>query len=460
MKKAGIYCRVSTAEQVLSGFSIDEQKERLAAYCKAMGWQVVGQYIDGGFSGSDTDRPALQQMIKEIKSIDVVVVYKLDRLSRRQKDTLFLIEDVLIKNGVDIVSLQESLDTTSPFGRAAIGILAAFAQLERETFKERSLLGRTGRARIGKWLGTSRPPIGYDYNVEKQELTINEYEAMQIKEIFELYLKGTGLQRIAKVLHEKGYTQKYSDWKSWGSISIILQNPVYTGNVTFAGKTFEGQHEAIISDEDFNRVQEKLLARSTGELYKRKSPFTPFLVCGNCGAKMFYLSAKKHNPKYVCYSRFGQPAYAVKDKNCKMTRWDAPKLEEKILGAIKNLALNKVLIPKAVNNANDKPVKNRIDDIDKQISKLLDAFSIDGISKTEISAKVAALHSEKNQLKITLSEQPPINAKKIKSTAKEIVENWETKSLMQKIEYLKGLLVTVIVQPDDIEIIWTFPLYE
>lgn len=128
--KAALYIRVSTREQI-ENYSIPSQKERLEAFCKSKGWDVHDFYIDGGYSGSNTDRPDLQRMLSDIKNFDVVVVYKLDRLSRSQRDTMELIEDKFLKNDVEFVSITETIDTSTPFGRAMIGILSVFAQLER-----------------------------------------------------------------------------------------------------------------------------------------------------------------------------------------------------------------------------------------------------------------------------------------------------------------------------------------
>ena len=146
--KVAIYVRVSTTNQAEEGYSIDEQIDKLEAYCKIKDWTVYKVYTDGGFSGSNTDRPALEKLIKDAnkKKIDTVLVYKLDRLSRSQKDTLFLIEDIFIKNGIEFLSLQENFDTSTPFGKAMIGLLSVFAQLEREQIKERMQLGKLGRA--------------------------------------------------------------------------------------------------------------------------------------------------------------------------------------------------------------------------------------------------------------------------------------------------------------------------
>lgn len=153
MRRVAIYIRVSTTEQAEEGFSVPAQKEKLINYCKAREWIISDIYIDPGYSGSNINRPAIQKLITEIKNFDIVLVYKLDRLSRSQKDTLHLIEDVFLNNKVDFVSLSEAFDTFTPFGRASIGILSVFAQLERENIKEWSKLGKKERAKNGLFHG-------------------------------------------------------------------------------------------------------------------------------------------------------------------------------------------------------------------------------------------------------------------------------------------------------------------
>ena len=156
------YVRVSTDLQMEKGYSIGEQTDRLESYCSAKGWTLAKIYTDGGYSGKNLDRPAIRQLISECKSYDLVLVNKLDRLSRSQKDTLYLIEDVFRANGVQFASITENFDTTTPLGIAMIGILSVFAQLEREQIKERMHMGRVGRVKKGLWHTSGKPPIGYD----------------------------------------------------------------------------------------------------------------------------------------------------------------------------------------------------------------------------------------------------------------------------------------------------------
>ena len=175
MKRAALYIRVSTLEQAQEGYSVGEQKERLIAYCKAKDWLIADIYVDGGYTGSNIKRPGIQKLISETDKFDLVLVYKLDRLSRSQRDTLYLIEEVFLPNGVDFISMQESFDTSTPFGKAMIGLLAVFAQLEREQIKERTWMGRVARAKAGLYHGGGKIPIGYDY--VDGHLTVNPYEA-------------------------------------------------------------------------------------------------------------------------------------------------------------------------------------------------------------------------------------------------------------------------------------------
>ena len=183
--KAALYMRVSTREQI-ENYSIPSQKEKLEAYCKSKGWDIHDTYIDGGYSGSNIDRPDLQRLLGDIKDVDVVIVYKLDRLSRSQKDTLELIEDNFLKNNVEFVSLTETLDTSSPFGRAMIGILSVFAQLERENIAERMRNGHIKRAEEGyRGMGGDYDPSGYA-RVDG-ELVIKPDEKEHIQAVFDLY---------------------------------------------------------------------------------------------------------------------------------------------------------------------------------------------------------------------------------------------------------------------------------
>lgn len=162
MPTAACYVRVSTDHQ-RENYSISEQTSRLQAFCQAKDITIGKIYTDGGYSGGNLNRPALREMLSHLKEYDVVIVYKLDRLSRSQKDTLLLIEDYFLASKVDFISVCENFDTSTPLGRAMIGMLSVFAQLEKDQITERFTMGRIARAKNGYYHGGSTAPTGYDY---------------------------------------------------------------------------------------------------------------------------------------------------------------------------------------------------------------------------------------------------------------------------------------------------------
>ena len=308
------YVRVSTENQ-LENYSIDEQVERLKAYCQAKGWTLIKVYTDGGFSGGNLNRPALTQMLSDLHTapVDAVVVYKLDRLSRSQKDTLTLIEDEFLANGVDFVSINENFDTSTPFGRAMIGILSVFAQLEKDQITERFTMGRIGRSKAGFYHGGATPPTGYDY--KDGLLVINEYESLAVKDIFRLFLSGKSINAICETLSAQ-YTIKFSAAK----VSNILRNTVYIGRVKFAGKEYPGNHQPMVDQETFDAVQ-RLLDSAEREAQKTSAQKTPFragyllsslVYCQRCGARY-----SANHGYYRCYSRAKSSKRFVRDPNCK-----------------------------------------------------------------------------------------------------------------------------------------------
>lgn len=462
MKKVAIYVRVSTTEQV-EGYSIGAQKERLINYCKAKEWNIYNIYIDGGFTGSNRDRPALIKMLNEIDHYDIVLVYKLDRLSRSQKDTLYLIEEKFLPYNVDFVSLQESFDTSTPFGRAMIGILSVFAQLERETIIERSKMGLLERAKQGKWGGNGTPPIGYDEVDSK--LIINDYEAMQVKEIFVLYLQGYGSRKIANILDKKGYKHKYGSWIDYPSVTIIrlLRNVVYIGSIKHKDNIFKGNHEAIIDVDTFNKVQVLLNKKS---INRRNETFllSGLLFCSNCGARMRGHATGKKNKYYyyVCYSKGKFQTNMIKDISCKFKNINKDKLEDMVIDKIKGFKFNQSEFERLYNDTNvtvdnSSTIKNKIIDLDKQINKLMDLYQDNKIPTEIISERIERLYNEKKSLESSFDEV----AVSVESNFNDIVKLinnfefvWELAEFDERRAILQDMIKKVIVYQNKIEIEW------
>ena len=245
---ACVYTRVSTPEQALEGYSIEEQDRMCRAAIESKGWTYAGTYSDPGVSGRTMEREGLQRMISAIqdKQIQAVVIYKLDRLSRKQRDTMTIIEDIFLKNDIALVSLNETLDTSTPWGRAMIGILSSFNQMESENIQTRTLMGREAKANDGGYAG-GKPPIGY--SVIGGKLVINPSEAEVVREIFKLRKGGLTLVEIADRLNERGFKTKSGKPFQHSAVKVILSTATYLGEYKY-GKAKPSQHEAILSPED------------------------------------------------------------------------------------------------------------------------------------------------------------------------------------------------------------------
>lgn len=470
----GLYARVSTQEQV-NGYSIDEQTSRMKDFCKAMGWKDHRIYIDAGVSGSSIDRPALQNLIKDVQAgnISKIIVYKLDRLSRSQKDTLYLIEDIFLASGSDFLSITENFDTSTPFGRAMIGILAVFAQLEREQIRERMSLGMEGRAKQGKWKGGGPQPFGYSYI--EGELRINEFEALQIKELYDLFLSGYSMKEIERTFRKKGYTRQGRQWTKT-AIKNALHNRLYAGYIFYKGETYKGTHEPIISLETYNQAA-GLLAQIKDDYESRhKKQGTSYtallsgiLYCGNCGAK-YYSRKQTQRGKvfryYSCYSREKTNLAMVKDPDCKNKTWRQEKLDGIILAEIGKLATDPAAILQNEGKRKDSSEKisilaAEIERIESQRSRLIDLYSVGDFSAQELQQKIAPLTETKKRLESELealkkSTQNALTAPR----AVEIVSGFAdiiSRGNRREIRLLVDSLIDRIeLYNEDIKIYWKF----
>ena len=465
MKRAALYVRVSTLEQAQEGYSIGEQRERLIAYCKAHDWAIADIYVDGGYSGSNLKRPGVQKLMSETDKFDVVLVYKLDRLSRSQRDTLYLIEEIFLPNSVDFVSMQESFDTSSPFGKAMIGLLAVFAQLEREQIKERTKMGRIARAKSGLYHGGCYVPIGYDY--ENGKLVVNPYEAEQIRKIFEWYIAGESLIGIANRLQEAGYKNRYGSWSSWSSIRNVLGNETYTGTIHFEDVTVENAHEAIISKEQFataQMVNAKRQDKYGATPFQSKYLLTGLMFCGKCGAR-YYRRDNGRYQYYTCYSRSKQIKAMVKDPNCKNRNWKAQELEDliekKVLEVLRSpeMAAELAELNRAKQAEPDRnsEIEKRVHEIDRQINKLMELYQRDDIPADVLGENVSKLYNEKKALQnsiVAKSDAPSFDL--MQNLITDAAQIWDCADDTQKRHILQNLIRRIVLTDDDVKIEWNF----
>ena len=466
-----LYTRVSTTEQAEEGYSIKEQEARLRSYCSAKGWTIAGIYSDPGFSGSNTDRPALKDLVEDArdKKIDAVLVYKLDRLSRSQKDTLELIEDVFLKNGVNFISISENFDTSTPFGMAIIGILAVFAQLERQQIKERTGIGQKARAKEGLWKGGRTPP-GYDYIPKENRLVVIPFEAEQVREVFRLYNAGTPIRSIEKTFDEKGYAVRGFPW-SQKTIRRALGNPIYLGKILNNGIVYDADHDPIISQEDFDAAAIRLQAGK--EIWKNntrsgKNPalLTGLLFCARCGARYHKKNyPRMDGPFYVCYSRSKMAYKMIKDPDCRNKIWPVQDLEDLILSEVKKLAfdpeeLKKIKEAAAPEETDLRPVlKAEIVKLKAQRSRLLDLYSFDEISLEDLREKTGPINDRISKLEKQIMDLGlPVDAKSalfdgLLLSAGEIIDSGDKTRIRA---LLQALIDKIELDGEDVSIYWKF----
>jgi site-specific DNA recombinase len=478
MIRAAGYIRVSTDEQAEHGVSLPSQKSRIIAYCQSQNWSLHDLYVDDGYSGKDLNRPGMSKLIDDVKErkIDAIIVIKLDRLSRRQKDVLYLLEDVFEPNGIGFKSVSEPFDTTTPFGKAAIGMMAVFAQLERETIVERVRDGKKEAAKQGRFMG-GYTPYGYKFNNKKLE--INDLEAETVRLIFSEYLtSGKGYQHIADILNERHITTPGAspEWER-GTVRAILKNSFYTGLIEHKGNMHKGQHAAIISEEDyFNALKIKSI-RSTYDPETEHGLLTGIIYCGECGARMRKKKVWKNPRKpvlpkkelYICYSQDRSSPSMIRDLNCKCGYKPATEIDNAVIEYLhkykQNPKLLKEITDNLLNSNTNKHIEKsktqankELNTIKAKLNKWYDAFENNIISADDLLLRIKDMKDQRTYLenKIldydnTIKENidKSIAAKEVINILKNFDEIWNNSETEVRRQILLGFVKMVTVDKNN-----------
>ena len=457
MNVAG-YARVSSEGQ-LDGYSIPQQKDIIENYCKIKGWNLVKIYVDGGFTGANTERPALQDLIEHLECYDLVLVYKLDRLSRSQRDTLALV-DKFAENDVKFASIQENFDTSTPMGLAMLGILSVFAQLERENIKERMALGRRGRTKKGLWRAGSNVPTGYDYI--DGHLVIREDEAEQIRKIFDLCLQGWTINKIRHYMHAN-YTNRYSSWAQSSAVSTTLRNTLYIGMLPSRaeGVNYKGEHEPIIDEDTFYKVQKLLDARAEHFDAALKHPFvakhllTGFTYCGECGGRVSCIGTHRYS-YYGCHKINSSDPRLKNKPKCSTPNYNVRILDKLVIDEVLKLAYDDAAIKQLIKPRKKTDHRKAIKSLDNQKSRLIDLYAVAGIDLEVLQVKLAALNEKITKFKNDNPEPPELSfeeAKKIFSSAKDI---FSQDDIPRQRVVLQSLIKKIVLSGDEVQIYWRF----
>jgi site-specific DNA recombinase len=346
--RCAIYTRKSTEHNLDLEFnSLDAQREACEAYIKSQAhesWRLLpDQFDDGGISGGTLDRPALQRLILEIQGgrIDVVVVYKVDRLTRSLTDFAKLV-DLFDRHGVSFVSITQSFNTTTSMGRLTLNVLLSFAQFEREVIGERVRDKIAASKRKGLWMGGS-VPLGY--TTINKKLVILEEEAETVRTIFQRYLELGSIRALAEDLDKQGVVTKrriFSENRAVGGIRFgvgplgyLLKNRIYIGEVVHRNEVHAGDHQPILSREVFDAVQEKLACNDVDRKLRLKS--SPSLLTGllydDRGNKMSPSHTKKRGVRYRYY--VSQALQQKRSGVGNVRRVSGPDIESVVLDALR-----------------------------------------------------------------------------------------------------------------------------
>ncbi|MBI3722353.1 recombinase family protein [bacterium] len=369
-KKAScaIYTRKSTDEGLDQDFnSLDAQREAGEAYVQSQrheGWVCLTErYDDGGFSGANMDRPALARLLADVEAgrVDIIVVYKVDRLSRSLIDFARIVE-VFDRRQVSFVSVTQQFNTGTSLGRLVLNMLLSFAQFERELIAERTRDKMSAARKKGKWVGGT-PFLGYDLAEKGGKLVVNEAEAAQVREIFALYLREGSLLATAEKINERGWRTK--SWVTrkgarregnfWTKEHLrrLVTNPAYIGRVAYQGQVYPAEHAPSVDAETFASVQEFVAEGRRDGLGRPRNSFGYLLRglvrCAACGSSMSPATTCKRGADYRYYA-------CVKAKKrgtsaCPVRSMPADELERFVVDRLKSLSRDPQLITETIAKA-------------------------------------------------------------------------------------------------------------
>ena len=439
--QTAIYCRVSTEEQATEGFSIHAQKDKLTKYANINDWDIVDYYIDDGISGKNlTERPEVSRLIEDVKKgkIKNVLIYKLDRLTRSVKDLIYLIE-LFDKNNCTFNSQTEKIDTSNAVGRMFVKIIGIFAEFERENLAERVTFGYEQKTREGNYTNCNGV-FGYDYILGKGKLKINKNEAEYVRKIYNWYLEGESMLKIAKKLKDLNVPTKRGGHWNQSTIYSILTNPLYIGNVRYGvgrknGFEVSGKNIIpIINEELFNNVNNLMKKRKKFQTRKYSSDDTYYLSvlkCSLCGSKYYARQQLQSGKKYITYQ-----CNVHNNNSCNAPGFSHIKIENAFinyLDNIKDLEFDKNILKKEkfdINNSTSE-LKEQINKLNNKKKETINLFATDEIDynvfneiKNVIDEKIEVLNNELNSFNKDNNQEDLTNVEVIKEIVINLKNNF------------------------------------
>lgn len=462
-----IYIRVSTIDQANEGYSLDVQRERLTAYCKAQGWDDITVYMDDGETGTGMERPALKRMIRHIeeKKIKGVVVLKLDRLSRKQKDVLYLLEEIFEKNGVFFKSATEPFDTTSALGKAMIGVLAVFAQLERDMIVERTTSGKLQRIRGGKWPG-GHAPFGYKWIDGEDDLEIVPDEADTVREIFKKFVDGDSYNSISIWAQDRHPNFTFDA----GIIKRVVKRPTYSGKYLYSGDVYESTTAPIIEEKMWTESQRELKRRDDGLPPRGEYLLTGLCRCALCGSSVVHetkqyrnkQSGKLYYKDYICCK-----AQKFKPYSCNLGYHKRIVVEDYVINQIKTISadadnIKEKLEAKEYDDSSDiiQALEARVKAADVGLENLMEAIQLGVVKAASVAKRIKDLEEDRSAAESSLDDirdrEAPNQEYIDVSFIQEIGDLWDELTEEEQKIVLRKLIISIKMNPRGSEpkIIW------
>lgn len=446
MRKLNVgYMRVSTEAQT-EKYGLDVQEAKITELAKKRGEEIDRWYVDGGYSGSNINRPDIQQLLEDSENgeIKTVYIYKLDRMSRDVIDTLTLMMRLLPKYNVEVVSATEELKNETPMDRAMIGVNAVMGQYEREVIYMRTRAGMLERVKRGLWMGGGATPYGYRYDRNDGILHIIPEEAKKVKSAFLMYRDGYSCERIQKIL----------GFHSEKLVSDILRRITYIGKIKYKGKIYQGLHEPIIDEKLFYEVQEEIKKRSTNSYVSNKYMLTGLCYCGKCGTKMRMQKWGKYT-KIICYSQYKDKKYIPQGPEpCKNKKVRADVVEKEVEDCFKRFIVN-VKEKENESESTRKLIEREITISEKKLKRL---YTLYASRSSGTDTLLAVIQTEEKTLK-NLREELKAEDIREKAGREEKIEKikkmsnvWDVLTDSEKNKVLKECVEKVVITDDDIDI--------
>lgn len=440
------YMRVSTEKQAEEGYGLDSQKRDIIEYCRNNELMITDWYVDDGYSGKDINRPEVQRLITDcIKNrVKRVVTFALDRVARSTYDTIYVLERVFQKHNIDFRCVHNKINYETPSEQFQTQIVAAVAEYERKNIVLRMRGGMLERIKQGYWMGGGNLPYCYSYDDKKGILVPIPERKAQAREAMDLFLQGYSDDRISKLL---GINE--------GTIRKILTSIVNTGKIPYKGNVYNGLHEPIFTQQEFELLQHYRQIRSDKKSYSHTESnlLTGLCVCGVCGCKMRYQKWSNGNHKIYCMSRNSSMSYLPNyDSRCNNTLEWASDIESQVVNEVLKISL-RLKAPKDYAKSKSDIIQEAIEREQTKLKRLYGLYS-DG---NDMIIEVIKEQEEKiSKLKIELNDAMKNNNPKRREifyeNIKSLADSWGNIDNPKRNKILKTIISKIVINNGDVDI--------